>query len=123
MTLKELQTKFEIFFNNNPVFCAALLIAVVVAAYIFYMQTFQHDEVLKQTTDMCITAQSFHTQPENLTAYDVCKAWVKPPTAFKDLKEGDKIMFHARVEMYPKNHVQFKWDVGLMNLTRVKRCV
>ena len=49
--------------------------------------------------------------------------WVKPPTEFKDLKEGDKIMFYARVEMYPKNHHSFKWDVGLMNLTRVKRCV
>ena len=49
--------------------------------------------------------------------------WVKATPAFKNLTEGDKIMFHARVEMYPKNHYNIKWDVGLTNLTKVKRCV
>jgi len=48
-------------------------------------------------------------------------AWVKATPEFKDLKEGDTIMFRARVEMYPKSHHNIKWDVGLMNLTKVKR--
>jgi hypothetical protein len=49
-------------------------------------------------------------------------AWVKATPEFKELKKGDKIMFRARVEMYPKSHHNIKWDVGLTQLTKVKRC-
>ena len=48
-------------------------------------------------------------------------AWVKTTPEFKELVEGDNIMFRARVELYPKIHHNIKWDVGLMDLTKVKR--
>lgn len=76
MTPEEPQTIFKIFFNNHPVFCMILSVVIVSTVYVFYMQIFQHEEVLKQTMDMCVSAQSFQTQPGNLTAYDFCKAWV-----------------------------------------------
>jgi hypothetical protein len=49
--------------------------------------------------------------------------WVKATPAFKELNARDKIMFYARVVLYPKNYVRMRWDVGLTNLTKVKRCV
>jgi hypothetical protein len=39
------------------------------------------------------------------------------------LLPGEKIMFRAQVMPYPKEHHNIKWDIGLTNLSQVRRCV
>lgn len=88
-----------------------------------FLATFERYGSVKTKEGVFITTALLKNVKDHGT---VCAdhVWVKVSPSFHEagsFEDGDMIMFRARVEMYKKYRPNLQWDIGLSELTKVKK--